>query len=78
MFIYLGTGKYVIGTVEGDAHDIGKNIVKMMLEQNGWEVTDLGTSVPTGEFCSVIEDGSFDILGFSALLTITMHVMMML
>ncbi len=68
-------GKYVIGTVEGDAHDIGKNIVKMMLEQNGWEVTDLGTDVPTEKFCSVIEEGGFDILGLSALLTITMLVM---
>ena len=68
-------GKYVIGTVEGNAHDIGKNIVKMMLEQNGWEVTDLGTDVPTEKFCSVIEEGNFDILGLSALLTITMPAM---
>jgi len=68
-------GKYVIGTVEGDAHDIGKNIVKMMLEQNGWQVTDLGTDVPTGKFCSVIEEGTFNILGLSALLTVTMNVM---
>jgi len=68
-------GKYVIGTVEGDAHDIGKNIVKMMLEQNGWEVTDLGTDVPMEKFCSVIEEGRFDILGLSALLTVTMHMM---
>jgi len=66
-------GKYVIGTVEGDAHDIGKNLVAMMLEQNGWEITDLGTNVPTEKFCSLIEEGSFDILGLSALLTITMH-----
>ncbi len=68
-------GKYVIGTVEGDAHDIGKNIVKMILEQNGWEVTDLGTDVPKEKFCSVIEEGNFDILGLSALLTITMYAM---
>lgn len=68
-------GKYVIGTVEGDAHDIGKNLVKMMLEQNGWEVTDLGTDVPTEKFCSVIEEDDFDILGLSALLTITMPAM---
>ena len=68
-------GKYVIGTVEGDAHDIGKNLVAMMLEQNGWEITDLGCNVPTEKFCSVIEEGSFDILGLSALLTITMHAM---
>ena len=69
------TGKYVIGTVEGDAHDIGKNLVKMMLEQNGWEMTDLGTDVPTEKFCSVIEEGNFDILGLSALLTVTMPAM---
>jgi len=68
-------GKYIIGTVEGDAHDIGKNIVKMMLEQNGWEVTDLGTDVPAEKFCSAIEKGRFDILGLSALLTITMPAM---
>ncbi len=65
-------GKFVIGTVSGDAHDIGKNIVIMMLEQNGWEVTDLGTDVPEENFCSVIKEGSFDILGLSALLTFTM------
>ena len=68
-------GKYVIGTVEGDAHDIGKNLVAMMLEQNGWEVTDLGIDVPTEKFCSVIDEGGFNILGLSALLTITMHTM---
>ena len=68
-------GKYVIGTVEGDAHDIGKNLVGMMLEQNGWEVTDLGTDVPAEKFCSVIEEGGFDILGLSALLTITLPAM---
>jgi len=69
------TGRYIIGTVEGDAHDIGKNIVKMMLEQNGWEVTDLGTDVSTEKFCSAIKEGSFDILGLSALLTTTMPAM---
>ena len=68
-------GKYVIGTVEGDAHDIGKNLVKMMLEQNGWQVTDLGTDVPIEKFCSVIKEDSFDILGLSALLTVTMYAM---
>ena len=68
-------GKYVIGTVSGDAHDIGKNIVIMMLEQNGWEVTDLGTDVPDENFCSAIKEGSFDVLGLSALLTFTMPAM---
>jgi len=66
------TGKYVIGTVSGDAHDIGKNIVIMMLEQAGWDVTDLGTDVSEEKFCSAVEEGDFDILGLSALLTFTM------
>jgi len=65
-------GKYVIGTVEGDLHDIGKNIVIMMLEGNGWEVTDLGRDIPPQRFCEEIEKGSYDILGLSALLTFTM------
>lgn len=65
-------GKYLIGTVEGDVHDIGKNIVIMMLEGNGWEVTDLGVDVPPEQFCIAIEKGNFDILGLSALLTMTM------
>jgi len=66
------TGKYVIGTVEGDLHDIGKNIVILMLEGNGWEVTDLGIDIPPARFCAEIEKGSYDILGLSALLTFTM------
>jgi len=65
-------GKYLIGTVPGDAHDIGKNIVIMMLEQNGWEVTDLGIDVPEEKFCTAIKEGDYDILGLSALLTFTM------
>jgi len=68
-------GKYVIGTVQGDMHDIGKNIVILMLRGNGWEVTDLGTDVPPEKFCEVIEAGDFDILGLSALLTFTMPMM---
>lgn len=66
------TGKYAIGTVQGDLHDIGKNIVALMLEGNGWEVTDLGTDVSPEQFCEVIKNGDFDILGLSALLTFTM------
>jgi len=66
------TGKYLIGTVPGDAHDIGKNIVIMMLEQNGWEVTDLGIDVPEETFCKAVKGGDYDILGLSALLTFTM------
>jgi 5-methyltetrahydrofolate--homocysteine methyltransferase len=65
-------GKYVIGTVEGDLHDIGKNIVVLMLEGNGWEVTDLGIDIPSDRFCEEIKKGDYDILGLSALLTFTM------
>jgi len=65
-------GKYVIGTVQGDLHSIGKDIVVMMLEGNGWEVTDLGTDVSPEKFREVIKNGDFDILGLSALLTFTM------
>ena len=65
-------GKYVIGTVQGDAHDIGKNIVIMMLEGSGWEVNDLGIDVSPEKFCDIIKKGDFDILGLSALLTFSM------
>ena len=65
-------GKCVIGTVEGDLHDIGKNIVILMLEGNGWEVTDLGIDVPPQKFCDEIKEGSYDIVGLSSLLTFTM------
>ena len=68
-------GKYVIGAVQGDLHDIGKNIVGLMLEGNGWEVVDLGIDVSSEKFCDVVEKGSFDILGLSALLTFTMSEM---
>ena len=65
-------GKYLIGTIQGDVHDIGKNIVIMMLKGNGWEVTDMGVDLPPQEFCSAVEKGDYDILGMSALLTMTM------
>ena len=65
-------GKYAIGTVQGDLHDIGKNIVILMLEGNGWEVTDLGIDVSPEHFCEAIKNKDFDILGMSALLTFTM------
>jgi len=65
-------GKIAIGTVEGDIHNIGKNIVIMMLKGNGWEVTDLGVDVSADEFCSVVEKGDFQILALSSLLTMTM------
>jgi 5-methyltetrahydrofolate--homocysteine methyltransferase len=68
-------GRYVIGTVQGDLHDIGKNIVALMLEGNGWEVVDIGIDIAPEKFCEVIEKGDFDILGLSALLTFTMSKM---
>lgn len=66
------TGKAAIGTVQGDVHDIGKNIVIMMLEANGWDVTDLGVDVAPEEFCTVVKENNFQVLGLSALLTGTM------
>ncbi|MBA7624493.1 Methionine synthase [subsurface metagenome] len=66
------TGKYLIGTVQGDVHNIGKNIVVMMLEGNGWEVTDLGIDVSPEDFCSAVEKDDYHIVGMSALLTLTM------
>ncbi len=65
-------GKIAIGTVEGDIHNIGKNIVIMMLKGNGWEVTDLGVDVSAEEFCSAVKEGDFQILALSSLLTMTM------
>jgi 5-methyltetrahydrofolate--homocysteine methyltransferase len=64
-------GTFVIGTVKDDIHDIGKNLVVMMLEGNGWEVTDLGVDVPTEQFCSAVAEKAPDMLGLSALLTTT-------
>ncbi|MEJ2487788.1 MAG: corrinoid protein [Anaerolineales bacterium] len=69
-------GKVVIGTVKGDLHDIGKNLVSMMLEGSGFEVVDLGTDVAPQDFIEAIKDGA-DILGLSALLTTTMASMEM-
>ena len=65
-------GRAAIGTVQGDVHDIGKNIILMLLETNGWEVTDLGVDVTPEEFCTAVKENDFQILGLSALLTITM------
>ncbi len=65
-------GKYLIGTVQGDVHDIGKSIVAMMFKGSGWDVTDMGIDVSPEEFCSVVEKGDFQILGLSSLLTMTM------
>ena len=65
-------GTVVIGTVSGDLHDIGKNLVKMMLECNGYEVHDLGRDIPASTFANVVRDTTPDIVGISALLTTTM------
>ena len=64
-------GKFLMGTVKGDVHDIGKNIVIMMLKCNGWEVTDLGVDVGPEKFCAAIDEGDYDV-GLSVLLTMTM------
>jgi 5-methyltetrahydrofolate--homocysteine methyltransferase len=65
-------GKYVVGTVKGDLHDIGKNLVKMMLEGAGFETIDLGTDVEPANFVSAIQEHQPDLVGMSALLTTTM------
>ncbi len=68
-------GKMVIGTVKGDIHDIGKNLVGMMLEGAGFEVIDLGINNPVENYLAAIEEHQPDILGMSALLTTTMPYM---
>jgi len=65
-------GKVVIGTVEGDVHDIGKNLVRTMLVTNGFEVEDLGVDVPVSIFVENVRETKPDILAISALLTTTM------
>lgn len=68
-------GKIVIGTVKGDIHDIGKNLVGMMLEGAGFEVIDLGINNPVEDYLAALEEHKPDILGMSALLTTTMPYM---
>ena len=68
-------GKVVIGTVKGDIHDIGKNLVGMMLEGAGFEVVDLGINTDAEKFIAALEEHRPDILGMSALLTTTMPYM---
>ncbi len=65
-------GKIVIGTVKGDLHDIGKNLVSMMLEGAGYEIIDLGIDVSPEKFVEAIKEHNPDIVGMSALLTTTM------
>jgi trimethylamine corrinoid protein len=66
-------GKIVIGTVEGDIHDIGKTIVVSLLKANGFEVYDLGRDIPTDKFIEKADEVGADIIGTSALLTTTME-----
>ena len=69
------TGKVCIGTVQGDLHDIGKNLVKMMLEGKGLEVVDLGTDVPAETFVKTAIEQNCQVICCSALLTTTMNIM---
>ncbi len=75
-FFQAGTvkkkGKFVIGTVSGDLHDIGKNLVSMVVEGNGWEVIDLGIDVKPEKFLEAIRNHPDCTVGLSALLTTTM------
>lgn len=68
-------GKVVVGTVKGDLHDIGKNLVAMMMESAGFDVVDLGVDIAPEAFIQAIEDEKADIVGLSALLTTTMPAM---
>jgi len=66
-------GKFIIGTVAGDLHDIGKNLVAMMIEGGGWEVIDLGVDVSSEKFLKAIDENPGAAVGLSALLTTTME-----
>jgi corrinoid protein of di/trimethylamine methyltransferase len=68
-------GSMVIGTVKGDIHDIGKNLVSMMMEGAGFDVIDLGINVPVEKYIEALQEHKPDILGMSALLTTTMPYM---
>ena len=70
-----GAGKLVIGTVKGDLHDIGKNLVSMMLESAGFQITDLGVDVSPEQFVQAAREQNADLIGLSALLTTTMPMM---
>ena len=66
-------GKFIVGTVSGDLHDIGKNLVAMMIEGGGWEVIDLGVDVGTEKFMKALDENPGAVVGLSALLTTTME-----
>jgi 5-methyltetrahydrofolate--homocysteine methyltransferase len=65
-------GRIVIGTIEGDLHDIGKNIVKALLEGNGFEVVDLGINNPPHKFVEAVKEKKPQVVGYSGLLTTTL------
>jgi corrinoid protein of di/trimethylamine methyltransferase len=67
-----GAGTYLIGTVEGDLHDIGKNLVSMMLQGAGFKVVDLGTNITAQQFVDAVKEHNPKVIGLSALLTTTM------
>ena len=71
----LSAGKVVLGTVTGDLHDIGKNLVAMMLEGGGFEIVDLGINLPPERFIEAIREHEPDVVGLSALLMSTMPAM---
>jgi 5-methyltetrahydrofolate--homocysteine methyltransferase len=68
-------GKFVVGTAQGDLHDIGKNLVAMMLKGAGFEVVDLGVDIPPDKFVEQAKDADTQLVGISALLTTTMPAM---
>jgi 5-methyltetrahydrofolate--homocysteine methyltransferase len=68
-------GKILMGTVKGDLHDIGKNLVSMMCEGNGFEIVDIGFNAPPEKFIDAIKEHQPDIVGMSAMLTTTMRAM---
>ena len=62
----------ILGSVKKDLHDIGKNMVKMMLESNGFKVVDIGVNVPSGSFITTAKENNADVVAMSSLLTIIM------
>ena len=66
-------GKFIVGTVSGDLHDIGKNLVAMMIEGGGWEIIDLGVDVGADKFMAALDANPGAVIGLSALLTTTME-----
>jgi methanogenic corrinoid protein MtbC1 len=65
-------GTFILGTVKGDLHDIGKNLVAMMIEGSGWTVIDLGVDVPSEKYIEALKENEGAVVGMSALLTTTM------